>query len=341
MRLKLGELLVLEGVLTQAQLDRALKRQKTMGARIGTNLMELKYISEFELASVLGKQHGLPPVPPGSLDSPDPRLLARIPRQLAEKHLLVPFGFQGGKLLVAAMDPLDIQVIEALSFIAQAPIKVHLCPEARLYHSLHKFYGGPARFRYSVLLDPRTDSKPVRNATASRNAPAPSPKLITSEEDLAPFLSPTSPESVMSALQQQLARLCDRALLFKVDRGGVWLWDRADDFIEGRKGRELGKDLTEKSFIFRYLMSKTVFCGPLQKSPQNTAILGTLGNLYPPEIALLPFPMGNNSGYLLSGDNLISTRKIENLRKIKRIHMMGICALKIYLLRERIKSLEY
>ncbi len=53
--MKLGEALVKEALITRQQLDQALKRQVQFGGRIGTNLVELRFLEEEELSSFLSR----------------------------------------------------------------------------------------------------------------------------------------------------------------------------------------------------------------------------------------------------------------------------------------------
>ncbi len=53
--MKLGEALVKETLITRQQLDQALMRQIQFGGRIGTNLLELRYLEEEDLSKFLGK----------------------------------------------------------------------------------------------------------------------------------------------------------------------------------------------------------------------------------------------------------------------------------------------
>src|SRR5204863_2145313 len=57
--MKLGEILIQEGHLTQEGLEEALDWQVLYGGRLGTNLLELKLVEEEHLAKGLGRQLGV------------------------------------------------------------------------------------------------------------------------------------------------------------------------------------------------------------------------------------------------------------------------------------------
>jgi GSPII_E N-terminal domain. len=57
---RIGSLLVEKGLITEAQLQEALRRQQQRGGKLGQILVEMKAIGEEELLEVLAKQLGVP-----------------------------------------------------------------------------------------------------------------------------------------------------------------------------------------------------------------------------------------------------------------------------------------
>ena len=57
---RIGDLLRRAGLLTAERLSRALERQRLQGRRLGTNLVQLKYMSLDNLSRALSVQHGVP-----------------------------------------------------------------------------------------------------------------------------------------------------------------------------------------------------------------------------------------------------------------------------------------
>src|SRR3989339_302121 len=58
MAAKLGQILITSGVITEEQLNEALKLQKRGGGRLGTNLVKLGHMTEDNLMTFLSKQYG-------------------------------------------------------------------------------------------------------------------------------------------------------------------------------------------------------------------------------------------------------------------------------------------
>ena len=61
--LKLGELLIRRGILTQGQLDMALSEHNRTGELLGKALVRLNFISEEQLLTTLAEQLAIPFVP--------------------------------------------------------------------------------------------------------------------------------------------------------------------------------------------------------------------------------------------------------------------------------------
>ena len=59
---RIGDLLLREGLVTKEQLARAIQEQNQNGTRIGYNLVKLGYVQEAELTRVLARQFRMPAV---------------------------------------------------------------------------------------------------------------------------------------------------------------------------------------------------------------------------------------------------------------------------------------
>ncbi len=86
---KLGEILLKSGLITEAQIEEALDKQRKTGERLGSTLVELGYITEEKIIASLGEQLGVPHI---DLDSYDikPEILKIVPVAIAERYQLIP-----------------------------------------------------------------------------------------------------------------------------------------------------------------------------------------------------------------------------------------------------------
>lgn len=148
MAIKLGEMLVKAGKITPAELDETLKSQVIFGGRIGTNLIEMGYIEEKDLAHFLSIKLGVPYASSEQLMALSPQVLKLIPEEIVKKYKVVPMGLDKKKLVVAMADPSDFASIEDISFITGFIIMPLVSPELRLILALEKHYGIKRETRY-------------------------------------------------------------------------------------------------------------------------------------------------------------------------------------------------
>ena len=138
--MKIGELLVKEGLITKEALDKALVEQKSSGYRVGYNLVKLGFINEVELTRMLARQYRMPAVDLSNFEV-DPKIAKLIPSELAQRHLVLPLKREGRTLTVAMADPSDLGVIDDLKFITRYDIFPVIAGEYTLRNSVDKYYG--------------------------------------------------------------------------------------------------------------------------------------------------------------------------------------------------------
>ena len=151
MSIKLGEMLIEAGLLTRAQLDAALKNQVIFGGKLGTNLIELGYLAEEDLARFLSKKLELPCATSEQLMSIPPDIIKLIPKEVADKYKVIPISREKKRLTLAMLDPADLSVIDAISFVTGFYISPLIAPELRLAVALENYYGIKRDVRYIQL----------------------------------------------------------------------------------------------------------------------------------------------------------------------------------------------
>ncbi|PZR14012.1 MAG: general secretion pathway protein GspE [Archangium gephyra] len=127
---RLGELLVEEKLVQPAQLEEALETQVIHGGRLGTNLVELGFLKEADLARVLGRQHNLP-FASGDM-APDQQALAVADRQFYDDQDVLPMRVDATRLTVAVLGPGQMKATDALGFKAGKRVVMVIIPEFRM-----------------------------------------------------------------------------------------------------------------------------------------------------------------------------------------------------------------
>jgi type IV pilus assembly protein PilB len=114
----IGDLLIREGLISSAQLDEALKEQMATRERLGEILTRRGYITQADLLQTLAGQLGHKPFDPNR-DAIDPNALDLVSLEFARRHHVLPVRADEHKLVVAMVDPLDVEARDHLRRIAE------------------------------------------------------------------------------------------------------------------------------------------------------------------------------------------------------------------------------
>jgi type II secretion system (T2SS) protein E len=148
MPIKLGELLLSNGLINEHQLKEGLHAQTVFGGRLGTNLVELGYINEMDLALLLSKQLNIPCISAGDLDGLDQDVIKTISKKLAERLRVVPIDADERSIKVAMADPTNFPAIDELRFSTGMLINPVVAPEILVVFALEKYYEVRRSVRY-------------------------------------------------------------------------------------------------------------------------------------------------------------------------------------------------
>lgn len=138
---KIGEMLLKGGLITEQQLQEALKLQKTSGGKIGFNLVKLGYVKEEDITSLLSEQYGVPAIHLEHFDI-EPEILKLITPEIAQKFLLIPIERTGSSLTVAMADPSNIFALDQIRFLTSYNVEPVVASEASIRSAIDRYYGG-------------------------------------------------------------------------------------------------------------------------------------------------------------------------------------------------------
>ena len=147
---RLGELLVRENVISAGELRKAQDEQRKEGGRLGSSLVKLGMIEESELTSFLSKQYGVPAINLAEFEI-EKDVINLVPREVAEKHSLVPFNRSGSTISVAMSDPSNIFAIDDIKFITGYNVEVMVASEQAIRDSIERYYG--EQITYDDVMD--------------------------------------------------------------------------------------------------------------------------------------------------------------------------------------------
>lgn len=197
--MRLGEVLIREGLITAGELERALHRGEQQKIRLGSALVELGFVDVDTVARALSAMHQVPAVLSKHVASVDRAVIALVPKLVATKRRAVPIGWTPTKpprLVVAFEDPLSTP-IEDYAVAAGARIEVGVAPELLINRLLARHYGvtsSMTSMRF-VDVDPTKLQKP--------------PSEPPAEKPAAPVLTLSLPPLPMPPSEQQLEEVPD------------------------------------------------------------------------------------------------------------------------------------
>ena len=145
-RKRLGECLVEASVITEKQLQEALTLQEKTRKRLGQLLLELKWASEEEICQAVSKVLFIDYV---NIDEAQVSqdVVQLIPEALAVEQNILPLFLQNKTLYLAMENPLDINVIQRVEFLAGTQVKPvialssHLAEVIRRHYDVEEYVG--------------------------------------------------------------------------------------------------------------------------------------------------------------------------------------------------------
>lgn len=140
--LRLGDKLVLEGVITADQLRIALTEQKLTGKKLGEILVSLGFLSEEDSREILGEVVGYRSMTLKGV-VPDSHALTLVSESFARSHLVMPISVTKDRLKIAMASPDDILLLDKLKRHIKKDIRIEpvLVSETDIQHAIDHYYG--------------------------------------------------------------------------------------------------------------------------------------------------------------------------------------------------------
>lgn len=142
--MRIGEVLLRLGTISDAQLEDGLRAQVMWGGRLGTNLVDLGYLQLDDLSRALGRVHDLPAALESHFARADRELQQQLHADLAVKYDCVPLVRAGKHIVIASSAPLDDKAVALVA--GQLDINRHMivqsiAAEMRIRFQLERVYG--------------------------------------------------------------------------------------------------------------------------------------------------------------------------------------------------------
>ena len=138
-KIRLGDLLIQQGLLSDEQLRVALDEQKRSGRKLGRIVVESQFVTEEAISQALARQLQVPFVDLKSFN-PKPELLNLLSEAQARRFRAVVLGEADGRLRVGFVDPTDLQTYDEVLRIVHRDVDLAVVAESQLLALVDRVY---------------------------------------------------------------------------------------------------------------------------------------------------------------------------------------------------------
>jgi MSHA biogenesis protein MshE len=138
-KIRLGELLVRQQLLTTEQLEAALERQRASGHKLGRTLVDAGFVSEEQICGALARQMRIPYINLKQF-SLSPALVQTLPESHARRFRALLLDESGGSLRIGLADPTDLFAYDELSRLLKRELTLAVVSESQVLASIDRMY---------------------------------------------------------------------------------------------------------------------------------------------------------------------------------------------------------
>ncbi|MDP3421986.1 MAG: ATPase, T2SS/T4P/T4SS family [Thiobacillus sp.] len=138
-KIRLGDLLVEQKVISAADLDIALAAQKKSGRRLGRIIVESGLAGENDIAQALARQLSLPFIDLRKF-SPEASVLQLLPEAQARRFRAIPLARRDGSIFVGMADPTDLSAYDEIARLIHESIQLAVVAEGDLLAAIDRIY---------------------------------------------------------------------------------------------------------------------------------------------------------------------------------------------------------
>ncbi len=142
-KIRIGDVLIAAGAITEEQLQEALAYQKENGGKLGNVLVDLGFISDQILITLLTQQLGIDYISLKGAKIED-SVVHLVPEPMIAKYRVMPVEIDPDNpniLKVAMSDPQDLDAIDDISLVTNLQVEPMLANESEINDAIGKYYG--------------------------------------------------------------------------------------------------------------------------------------------------------------------------------------------------------
>jgi type IV pilus assembly protein PilB len=138
-RKRIGEILVDQGFMTEAQITMALEEQKRSGKQLGKVLVEKGFIDENKLLDVISAQIDVQRVILENINL-DAAIVKLVPQEMARSYKVIPIFERDNVLTVAMADPTNLRTLDHIKFKTGHDVEPMIATEKEILAAIDKVY---------------------------------------------------------------------------------------------------------------------------------------------------------------------------------------------------------
>lgn len=142
-KLRFGDILIKEAIITNEQLQKGLEQQHKTGKKLGETLVDQGVVTETAIAKALQKQLGIDLVELNSIRIPE-EIVRLVSAAILRKYIVIPFEYSPNNanvLRVAMADPMDIMAIDDITIITNLQVEATVATPRDIITAIDKYYG--------------------------------------------------------------------------------------------------------------------------------------------------------------------------------------------------------
>lgn len=137
----LGELLVQENLMTADQLRTALDFQTTLGGDLRSIVVKLGYVKDSVVAGLVAQEEHVEAASNEITAAViDFDALKTLPKDVLEKHQVIPLRSEGSHLVLAMSDPNDLRAIEEIQFLANRTVEPAVATKQAIRKAINQLH---------------------------------------------------------------------------------------------------------------------------------------------------------------------------------------------------------
>src|SRR6266576_3301291 len=149
---RIADALVEDGLLTMAQVEEVMERQKKEGTRFIKLVLEKAYVSEQDMTVSVGRVLNVPPINLARINIPND-VADLLPREVAHNHKVVPVSRLDKKLFLAMADPLNVLALDDVKRITRLEIAPMIASEKSIIDKLSNLDAAKSGSMEDIILD--------------------------------------------------------------------------------------------------------------------------------------------------------------------------------------------